>query len=121
MELRNTPKGYGPFDKMTAYFTIDWEYDGLSLRHIRFYLSVNTALLNDIDVSVNVIPSDKVFGSSINLEFNYRFIHKSDDDEIAVHHVAIYGDGSSWQNPQPECKQNFEFQRLVDSPEQFVS
>ena len=127
MELKNTPKGYGPLDTMTAYFTVDWEYDGLSLRYIRFYPSVNTAILNDIEVTVNVIPSDKVFGAAppyfaaINLEFVYRFVHKIDDDEIAVHHVALYGDGSSWQNPQPEwIKQNFRFGPLVGSQEQVV-
>jgi hypothetical protein len=56
IELKNVPKSSGPFDTMAAYFTVTWEYDGLSLRNIFFYPNVNTALLSDIEVSVHVIP-----------------------------------------------------------------
>jgi len=112
MELKNVPWATGPVDKMTAYFTVVWEYDGLSVRNISFYPQVNTALLGDIQVSVDVIPRDaqpsNVFVPNsplvavVELKFNYRFIHKIDDDENAVHRVTVWGDGGSWQNPQPE-------------------
>jgi hypothetical protein len=112
LELRNVPWAMGPIDTMTANFTVTWEYDGLSLRNIFFYPSVDTAVLNEIEVSVHVIPREarrsNIYDPNspmvavVDLQFNYRFIHIKADDENAIHRATIYGDGGSWQNPEPE-------------------
>ena len=110
--LKNTPWATGPLDRMTAGFQVTWEHDGRSIRNIFFFPSVNTALLNDIEVSVHVIPRPALASNAfvplsplvatIDLQFNYRFIHKIDDDENAIHRMKIYGDGGVWQNEEPE-------------------
>jgi hypothetical protein len=110
--LENVPWATGPVDKMTAYFDITWEYDGLSLRNIHFYPSVNSAVLSDISVSVDIIPREarrsNIYDPNspmvavVDLQFNYHFTHKIDNDENAVHRATIYGDGGFWQNPEPE-------------------
>jgi N-acetyl-anhydromuramyl-L-alanine amidase AmpD/V8-like Glu-specific endopeptidase len=127
MELKNVPKSSGPFDTMTAYFTVTWEYDGLSLRNIFFYPNVNTALVSDIEVSVHVIERDAVRTNAnspsvaaVDLQFNYRFIHKVDDDETAVHRVQIRGDGSSWQNPKPEWISAPEWHKMLEQQREAI-
>jgi hypothetical protein len=121
IELDHVPWATGPFDKMTAYFTVEWEYDGRSVKNIKFYPEVNTAILSDISVSVDVKPREMEEYdftrrswwekhtaelakdvAVVDLDFNYTFVHKVDPDEVAVHHVTLYGDGNYWENAEPD-------------------
>ena len=111
---RNVPKTDGPlpFDTMSANFTVEWEYDGLSLRNIFFYPDVNTAFGNDFTVVVDVIPEsarnsnpfipNSPLVAQVSLQFTYTFIHKIDDNEVGIHRMWIMGDGTSGQAEAPE-------------------
>jgi Papain-like cysteine protease AvrRpt2/Protein of unknown function (DUF3238) len=108
----NTPTSWGPVDRMGADFTVEWECDGLSLRNIFFYRDVNTAILSDVEVVVDVIPREATHAiyydmsspmvATVELQFTYTFIHKTEADEVAIHRMRIFGDGTSWQADEPE-------------------
>ena len=106
IRLDSWPVAGGLIDDISAWFSIDWQYNGKSLGNIRIgNIGTNDAIGWGLHVRAQIMDDNILYqpGScaALRLRFHYRFSRSIGSDVIAVTEVHLFGDGtyeqsSSW-------------------------
>jgi hypothetical protein len=87
-------------DEISAWFQVDWQYNGKSLGNIRIRnTGTNNALLRRAHVDARIMddnivyPRDNPTFAALRITFTYRFTRPLLPDSIATTEVHLYGDG----------------------------
>jgi hypothetical protein len=88
-------------DDQSAWFSIDWQYNGTALGNIAITnVGTNGALLRKLYVEAKIMDDNKLYTNNcaaLRIRFNYRFSWMMGSDIIAIRNIHLYGDGT-WES-----------------------
>jgi hypothetical protein len=99
INLNDWPVARGLADDMSAWFKIDWQYNGKSLGNVRIQnTGTNDRVLYTLHVTAKIMDDNRVHPphncAALRLNFHYRFARRIGSEAIAVRDVTLYGDGT---------------------------
>jgi hypothetical protein len=102
ISLDDWPVSGGLIDDISAWFKIDWQYNGQSLGNVRIVnIGTNDAVGWGLTVRAQIMDDNKVYApnncAALRLTFHYRFDRSIGSDVIAIRNVTLYGDGT-WES-----------------------
>ena len=105
IRLDSWPVAGGLIDDISAWFSIDWQYNGKSLGNIRIgNIGTNDAVGWGLQVRAQIMDDNILYQpnqcAALRLRFHYRFNRSIGSDVIAVTEVHLYGDGTYEQSSQ---------------------
>lgn len=85
-------------DDISAWFKIDWQYNGRSLGNVRIVnTGTNDAVGFSLHVRAQIMDDNRVYQpancAALRLTFHYRFSRVMGTEGIAIRNVTLYGDG----------------------------
>jgi hypothetical protein len=93
--------GFLVTDRLSAWFKVDWQYNGKSLGNIRIAnIGTNQAIGNKLKVTATIMDDNIVYDAAgiaaLRVQFYYRFISKLPfvSDGIAFLDLHLFGDGT---------------------------
>jgi uncharacterized protein YycO len=88
-------------DRLSAWFQVDWQYNGTSLGNVRIRnIGTNGALLRGLNVEAKIMDDDIVYPAdngpyaALRVNFIYRFTRAIGSDAIAHTELHLFGDGN---------------------------
>jgi hypothetical protein len=86
-------------DDISAWFKIDWQYNGLSLGNVRIAnIGTNDAIGFGLHVRAQIMDDNRLHPPSncaaLRINFHYRFDRSIGSEGIAIREVILYGDGT---------------------------
>ena len=107
IKLTGWPVAGGLVDNITADFTVDWQYNGLSLGNVAIEnVGVNDAVGWGLKVQAHIMDDNKLYApnscAALRVRFHYRFTRSIGTDVIAITELHLYGDGTWEQNSRWE-------------------
>ena len=97
--------GAGDGNQISAWFSVDWLYNGKSLGDIVISnIGTNGALLGKLSVDARIMDDNIVYPTSmpasaaLKVRFTYRFSGAAGADQIATLDLHLYGDGTYEQS-----------------------
>jgi hypothetical protein len=88
-------------DQISAWFSVDWQYNGTSLGNVRITnVGTNGALLRKLHVSARIMDDNIVYPqnaptyAALRVRLHYRFTRAIGSDEIAIQDLHLFGDGT---------------------------
>ena len=105
--LEGWPKAGGLVDDIYADFTIDWQYNGLSLGNVRIENKrVNDAIGWALRVQARIMDDATLHQpngcAGLRVSFHYRFTRAIGSEVIAITELRLFGDGSYEQSSRWE-------------------
>lgn len=107
IRLNDWPKSGGLLDDISAWFKIDWQYNGRSLGNVRIEnIGANDAIGWGLAVKARIMDDARVYEpgpcAALRVTIHYRFTRSIGSDQIAITEIKLYGDGtheisSSWE------------------------
>ncbi len=99
VSLNDWPVAGGLVDDISAWFKVNWQYDGRSLGNVRVdNMGVNDAVGWGLHVTEQIMHDNMVHHSgnvaALKLTFHYRFSRTIGSEVIARRIVKLYGDGT---------------------------
>src|SRR5690606_39666249 len=98
IRLDDWPVAGGVLDDISAWFQIDWQYNGQSLGNVEITnIGVNDAVGWGLDVKAAIMDDDRPSASgaaALRVTFSYRFSRSIGSDVLAERTVILHGDGS---------------------------
>ena len=98
IKLDDWPVAGGVLDDISAWFQIDWQYNGQSLGNVQITnIGVNDSVGWGLDVRARIMDDDRPGpngSASLRISFYYRFSRSIGSDVIAERNVILHGDGS---------------------------
>ena len=96
--LNDWPVAGGAIDDISAWFQVDWQYDGQSLGNVSISnIGTNDAVGWGLNVTARIAHDNRVFPPSncarLKIRFDYRFDRSIGSDVLAYREVILYGDG----------------------------
>ena len=88
-------------DRISAWFSIDWQYNGKSLGNVLITnIGTNGALLRGLEVDAKIMDDNVVYPpaspvyAALRIRFSYRFTRPILSDSIAVTDLHLFGNGT---------------------------
>jgi len=105
IRLNRWPVSGGLVDDISAWFSIDWQFNGRSLGNVRISnIGTNDAVGWALHVRAQIMDDNILYEpnqcAALRLRFHYRFSRSIGSDVIGVTDVHLYGNGSYEQNSQ---------------------
>jgi N-acetyl-anhydromuramyl-L-alanine amidase AmpD/V8-like Glu-specific endopeptidase len=100
IRLDDWPKLTGWYvDDIYAWFTVDWQHNGLSLGNVRIgNIGTNDAKLMKLKVRAQIMDDNILYEpgglAALRVRFHYRFSRTPGDDIIAVTELQLFADGT---------------------------
>ncbi len=99
IRLDQWPVSGGLVEDISAWFSIDWQYNGLSLGNVRISnIGTNDAVGWSLRVSAQIMDDNILYEPSgcaaLRIRFHYHFTRVIGSDHIAITDLHLYGDGS---------------------------
>ncbi len=105
IRLNRWPVSGGLIDDISAWFSIDWQFDGRSLGNVRISnIGTNDAVGWGLHVRAQIMDDNILYQpgqcAALRLRFHYRFSRSLGSDVIGVTDVHLYGDGTYEESSQ---------------------
>jgi hypothetical protein len=105
IRLNRWPVSGGVIDDISAWFSIDWQFDGRSLGNIRISnIGTNDAVGWSLHVRAQVMDDNVLYNpgqcAALRIRFHYRFSRSIGSDVIGVTDVHLYGNGTHEESSQ---------------------
>jgi hypothetical protein len=105
IRLNRWPVSGGVIDDISAWFSIDWQFDGRSLGNIRISnIGTNDAVGWSLHVRAQVMDDNVLYNpgqcAALRIRFHYRFSRSIGSDVIGVTDVHLYGNGTHDESSQ---------------------
>ncbi len=105
IRLNRWPVSGGLIDDISAWFSIDWQFDGRSLGNVRISnIGTNDAIGWGLHVRAQIMDDNILYQpnqcAALRLRFHYRFSRSIGSDVIGVTDVHLYGDGTHEESSQ---------------------
>ncbi len=105
IRLDKWPVSGGVIDDISAWFSVDWQYNGTSLGNIRIgNIGTNDAIGWALHVRAQIMDDNILYQpgpcAALRVRFHYRFSRSIGSDVIAVTELHLYGDGTYEQSSQ---------------------
>jgi Papain-like cysteine protease AvrRpt2/Trypsin-like peptidase domain/Protein of unknown function (DUF3238) len=100
IRLDDWPKLTGWYvDDIFAWFTVDWQHNGLSLGNVRIgNIATNDAKLMKLKVRAQIMDDNILYEpgglAALRVRFHYRFSRTPGDDVIGVTELQLFADGT---------------------------
>jgi V8-like Glu-specific endopeptidase/cell wall-associated NlpC family hydrolase len=99
IKIDKWPVSGGMADDISAWFSIDWQYNGLSLGNVRISnIGTNDAVGWSLHVRAQIMDDNIVYQpggcAALRIRFHYRFSRGIGADNIAQTDVQLFGDGT---------------------------
>ena len=105
IRLNRWPVAGGVVDDISAWFSIDWQFDGRSLGNIRISnIGTNDAVGWSLHVRAQVMDDNVLYEpgqcAALRIRFHYRFSRSIGSDVIGVTDVHLFGNGTHEESNQ---------------------
>ena len=99
IRLDQWPVSGGLIDDISAWFSIDWQYNGRSLGNVRITnVGTNDAVGWSLHVRAQIMDDNILYEpggcAALRVRFHYRFSRGVGSDHIALTDLHLYGDGT---------------------------
>jgi hypothetical protein len=105
IRLNEWPVAGGMVDDISAWFSIDWQFNGRSLGNIRIgNIGTNDAVGWGLHVRAQIMDDNIIYppnqAAALRIRLHYRFNRSIGSDVIAVTDIHLFGDGNVQQSSQ---------------------
>ena len=105
IRLNRWPVSGGLVDDISAWFSIDWQFDGRSLGNVRISnIGTNDAVGWGLHVRAQIMDDNILYQpnqcAALRVRFHYRFDRSIGSDALGVTDVHLYGDGTHEESSQ---------------------
>lgn len=99
IKLDSWPVSGGLVDDISAWFAIDWQYNGTSLGNVRIgNIGTNDAIGWSLHVRAQIMDNNILYEpgpcAALRVRLHYRFSRSIGSDQIAITDINLYGDGT---------------------------
>ncbi|MDZ3832300.1 MAG: hypothetical protein U0S50_10830 [Sphingopyxis sp.] len=99
IRLDDWPVSGGLVDDISAWFAVDWQYNGRSLGNVRISnIGVNDAVGWGLEVRAEIMDDDIIHQpgncAALRIRFSYRFTRTIGSDILAYREVRLFGNGT---------------------------